>query len=137
MAKDYEDALSNSFPDIPEKPIPSTGSVNKLAGTYRNAGFFDFTMHVKSLANGEKVLSGSRDDGGFPIVFDLHHVSGDWWMMWMSNPQNPPMPEFRQWARVEFLFGADASPTAMEVQFSPAKPGEQNEKPKILFMRVQ
>ncbi|KND87177.1 D-aminopeptidase [Tolypocladium ophioglossoides CBS 100239] len=136
LTKDLDNALDNTYPNRPETPVAPTTSIDKLAGTYYDPGYKNITLRVKSHAKDstKQVLTGFRENDTWPISFDLHHVSGDWWIMYLETPQNPTI-YFRRYAQAEFKIGVDGAPAALQVQFDQSKAEGQNSN-KVLFNKI-
>ncbi|PNY23710.1 D-aminopeptidase, partial [Tolypocladium capitatum] len=123
--------------DPERKPIAPTTTIGKLAGTYCDPGYKTITLRVKSHVqdSAKQILTGCRENDTWPISFDLHHVSGDWWIMYLETPQNPSI-YFRQYAQAEFKIGVDGAPTALQVQFDQSKEEGQGSSNKVLFNKI-
>lgn len=70
------------------------------------------------------------------MSFDLHHVSGDWWIMYLELPQNPTI-YFREYAQAEFKIGVDSAPTALQVQYDHSKAEGSKGSNKVLFSKIE
>ncbi|KAM5346508.1 hypothetical protein ACJ41O_009513 [Fusarium nematophilum] len=133
--EDYEKALDIVYPKRPDPPAPSPVSIRDLAGSYYNPGYKTLKFRVEPHPDkeGEEVLLDDREDSTWQVPMELHHVSGNWWIMYLVNPKNNC--SFCEYEQVEFKIGPDGKPTAVEVDFY-ARIGEMYEG-KIVFDRVK
>ncbi|OAQ90495.1 penicillin-binding protein [Purpureocillium lilacinum] len=136
--KNLTQVLDEVYPERPKKALPPTVDITELQGTYHNAGYGNITLRIKdetSVLGERKLLTASRSEFTFPMVLDLHHVSGDWWLMVLDMANNPVV-YFRSYAEAEFQFGVDGRPHGLDVQFSPGGLNEGDRDPKVLFTKI-
>ena len=93
-------------------------SPKALAGTYYNAGYKNITLRVEPHPknSGEEILVADRKDSTWVYQIRLHHVCGDWWIMYMVLLPNPGVA-FREYLKAEFKIGPNGKSTGLEVEW--------------------
>lgn len=116
IKSDHEKAIENLYPSLPDPPIPSPLSVKELAGTYYDPGYKSITLSVEPRPDkpGEEDLVVVRKDFTWPYKFTFRHVSGNFWIMYISMSTNPSL-YLREYEKAEFRIGPDGKPAALEV----------------------
>lgn len=136
ITEGLDNALDIAFLNRPQKIVAPTTSIQRLAGTYYDPGYKNLTLQVKShIDTANEVLVGFRENDTWPIRFDLHHVSSDWWIMYMEEVQSPTIFS-RGFARAEFEFGVDGSPTALVMQFDMSKSEAERRDTRVRFNKI-
>lgn len=87
-----------------------------MAGTYYDAGYKNITLRVEAHPRkaGEEVLVAVREDFTWQYEFRLEHISGTFWIMYVSMSTNPTQ-YLREYEKAEFRIGPDGKPAALEV----------------------
>ncbi|UNI16492.1 hypothetical protein JDV02_002923 [Purpureocillium takamizusanense] len=132
------EVMHGVFPERPKKPLRPTVEAPELQGIYHNAGYGNITLRLKDDPNSRckrKRLSASRLEYTFPMVLDLYHASGDWWLIVLDAADNP-IVYFRSYAKAEFQFGVDDKPNALEVYFLSGDPKGESEDTKVVFEKI-
>lgn len=116
--------------------IPPTQNTTHLAGTNLDPGYG--TIQLKEITDPEDaastVLVGSNRSG---IIIDsdvlLRHVSGGYWVLYLSSAEVPL--EMGAALAAEFKFGSDANASALKIIWDQAKPGLREVK--VLLNKVE
>ncbi|KAI9810883.1 MAG: hypothetical protein M1827_005742 [Pycnora praestabilis] len=110
------------YPDIPKKALPMTLPMEDYVGTYNHPGYRNITLTTvepdKKLPLSSPVdiiLHGECPDLVFPIMLDLEHVSGEYFVAWVSVPKTDGSRDVQMGVKAEFKIGADGKVTEVGV----------------------
>ncbi|CAM1502046.1 Fc.00g040300.m01.CDS01 [Cosmosporella sp. VM-42] len=115
---DYNKAIDIVYPERSDPPLPPTVSPKELAGSYYDAGYKEVTLRVEPHPDksDEEILVVDRKDTTWKSQMRLHHVSGDWWILYIVMADNPGLM-FREYVKAEFKIGPSGRPTGLEVEW--------------------
>lgn len=111
------------YPKRPSPSLPPTQNIAALVGKYCDPGYgtFDLREAVDPDNVDSTVLICSRKDKIMDLDVLLRHVSGDYWVLYLSSPDAPL--EMGAAVAAEFKFGADGKASGLEVIWDQAEPG--------------
>ncbi|KAF7556511.1 hypothetical protein G7Z17_g1373 [Cylindrodendrum hubeiense] len=128
IAKDFRDAQHEAgkalenvddilFPNRPKEPRPPSLDISKLSGKYYAPGFetYHFVERAGDEASTDMLLIAERTDLMWKNQITLRHVSGDFWVAYITILDGPRIPE--SFLAVEFRFGPDGKPSGLEMTF--------------------
>ncbi|PHH74848.1 hypothetical protein CDD80_2785 [Ophiocordyceps camponoti-rufipedis] len=103
------------FPDRPRPPLPSSLKPSQLAGRYRHPGYGTFDLRPERKASGEAetILVADRDDFEVRYQLRLHHVSGEYWAVFIESPDREPGPS--AFYRAQFNLGSHGRVTSLAI----------------------
>ncbi|ODA81273.1 hypothetical protein RJ55_04237 [Drechmeria coniospora] len=132
-----DNALDDIYPDRPETPAPATVAMEALAGTYHDPGYGNMTLQVDVDPDdaAEKILVGSRPDDTWPMEMKMHHISADYWILFMVMPQNPTV-FFKAFAAAQFKFDVAGRAKTLEVQFRLTRSQGVGTEAPVVFRRL-
>ncbi|KAH8598835.1 putative penicillin-binding protein [Bisporella sp. PMI_857] len=125
LAEDrYNNAINISFPSLPDPPLPLPVPLLNYTGTYFHPAFRNVTLVLK-----DDALFINRTDAAWRVTIQLEHVSGNYFMAYVSRGID--LPIYKQALPAEFEVGSDGVVRKLGVAEESAMRGE-----KIWFNRV-
>lgn len=134
MIDAYDKAVDIIYPNRPDPPLPPTIKAEDLAGDYFDPGYKNITLEAKPHPDrpNQVVLVADRSNSTWKASAEMHHVTGDWWVMYMRDP-TMNVPFAREALRAKFKIGPDGKPTALEVDLKTTM--DPQSEGKVLFVR--
>ncbi|KAK2592310.1 hypothetical protein QQS21_010000 [Conoideocrella luteorostrata] len=110
-------AVDILFPDRPSPTLPPTINATELQGTYRSQGYGTVTFEIEAHPThpDQKILAAYRPEMVWRYYMKLHHVSGDYWIMYLGGMENPTL--FREYQACQFKIGIDSKAVGFEVDW--------------------
>lgn len=104
------------YPNLPETPLPSSVKASQIAGTYQDAGYGEFIFEERPHPDdaSKSILVATREEFLIAPRCELHHVSGDYWIMWVMHP---PTKSIMDWQPVTVKVGPDGEVSELEVKY--------------------
>ncbi|KAJ5047542.1 uncharacterized protein L3040_003365 [Drepanopeziza brunnea f. sp. 'multigermtubi'] len=122
----YDNRTAQYYPKIPSPPLPPTLPLEDYAGTYFQPAYRNVTIYKE-----QGVLKAHRDDVSWKLMFDLEHISGDYFMAHIDSTTAPGLI-FRQAVAAEFKVGSDGVANGFGIAIEP----EMGLEGRIWFERV-
>ncbi|CZT47952.1 uncharacterized protein RSE6_08580 [Rhynchosporium secalis] len=114
--KDLPKTKEELYPDLPEKPLPTTLDLSAYAGEYYHPGYLS---HVVELRDGKLQMSGI--DRTWPYILTLDHVSGEFFIGEMNLVDSHDKYNLR----AEFKIGPDGIVRSFGVEYIEALEGKK------------
>ncbi|KAH7237881.1 beta-lactamase/transpeptidase-like protein [Fusarium solani] len=129
-----DEAVDILYPERPNPPLPATVNTTKLQGIYYDPGYGRITLHEASHPDrsDEKILVADRQEMTWKYQMNLHHVSGDYWIIYLPFLENPGY--FTEFVAGEFKIGNDGKPVGLQVDWVNRVTDEVEGK--VLFKKV-
>lgn len=104
------------YPNVPETPLPSSVKPSQIAGIYHDAGYGEFIFEERTHPDDitKSILVATREEFLATLRYELHHVSGDYWIMWEMHP---PTESISDWQPVTVKVGPDGKVSELEVKY--------------------
>lgn len=135
VKRDSQRAVEIVYPNLPEPKLPATVTASEAAGKYYDAGYK--TLMLEEIDHpekpGEKALRAERNDMTWRTAMELHHVSGDYWLLW-AIADGIEVSFFKDYMRAEFRRGPDGKVSSLKVVME-NRLGYQYEGP-VSFKRI-
>jgi hypothetical protein len=115
--KDVGNAAEILFPDRPSRYHPPSLDVSEFPGKYQALGYgnWEFVEVVSKGAPMGVVLVADRTDLLWKTRVTLRHVSGDFWVAFITMLEGDGLPEV--FLVAEFRIGVDGKPSGLELTF--------------------
>ncbi|KND94311.1 hypothetical protein TOPH_00768 [Tolypocladium ophioglossoides CBS 100239] len=117
-ARDLKNADEILFPNRPKHALPHSVATSQLTGVYHDQGYGTIRLYEEpnpDKAN-ETILVADRTELTWQQQFRLHHVSGDYWTVYIKYLAGlDPVMEFQTG---EFKIGVDGKVSSLEVDFN-------------------
>ncbi|PCD33746.1 hypothetical protein BFJ63_vAg7029 [Fusarium oxysporum f. sp. narcissi] len=86
-----DEAVDILYPERPQPPLPPTLNITELEGISYDPGYGRITLREDPHpgGSGEKVFVADRHDMTWKHQMRLHHVSGDYWTIYLPVLENP------------------------------------------------
>ncbi|EWY89717.1 hypothetical protein FOYG_10518 [Fusarium oxysporum NRRL 32931] len=86
-----DEAVDILYPERPQPPLPPTLNIPELEGIYYDPGYGRITLREEPHlgGSGEKVFVADRHDMTWKHQMRLHHLSGDYWIIYLPVLENP------------------------------------------------
>ncbi|KAJ0127059.1 hypothetical protein HZ326_29837 [Fusarium oxysporum f. sp. albedinis] len=119
--KDVRNATEILFPNRPSGNQPPSLDVSEFSGKYQALGYgaWEFVEVVSKGAPMGVVLVAHRKDLLWKTRVTLRHVSGDFWVAFITILEGDGLPEV--FLVAEFRIGADGKPSGLELTFKDRK----------------
>lgn len=135
-----EKAIDKYYPDRPKHSIPPALPLEAYAGTYFHPGYLNFTLELVGPGQETKragaALTAERPDATWPSYNEFEHVSGEYWMIFMSTLKQPA-GVIGEYAPAQFRIGADGRADALGVTWiSMDFSGEDTIEGQVWFDRI-
>lgn len=103
--RNIADAVNILYPDRPNTTLPSVLRTSDLAGKYRHSGYGPLELREKPHPTNEReTILAAGDD------YELHHVTGQFWVMYIMDPNGPVA-----FYSAQFVLGVDGKVAALAV----------------------
>lgn len=134
MRDNIENAVEVLYPKRPSPSLPATQNTTALVGKYFDPGYgtLDLKEEVDPQNSDSTVLVCSQPTKIMNLDVLLRHVSGDYWVLYLSSPDAPV--EMGGAVAAQFKFGVDGKASGLEVIWDEAKPGLKEVR--VLFNKV-
>ncbi|KAK2666513.1 Beta-lactamase/transpeptidase-like [Fusarium oxysporum f. sp. vasinfectum] len=112
-----DESVDILYPERPNPPLPPTVNITELEGTYDGPGYGQITLREEPHPDrsDEKILVADRQDMTWKYQMRLHHVSGDFWIIYLPLLENPGyVVEF---VAGEFKMGSNGRVIGLEVDW--------------------
>ncbi|KAL5592489.1 hypothetical protein FOBRF1_013515 [Fusarium oxysporum] len=129
-----DESVDILYPERPNPPLPPTVNTTELQGIYYGPGYGQITLREEPHPDrsDEKILVADRQDMTWKYQMRLHHVSGDFWIIYLPLLENPGyMIEF---VAGEFKIGSNGRVIGLEVDWVYRAADEIEGK--VLFKKV-
>jgi hypothetical protein len=132
--RDVRNAAEILFPDRPRRAQPPSLDVSEFSGKYQAPGYgtWEFVEVVSKEAPMGKVLVAYRKDLLWKTRVTLRHVSGDFWVTFITIIEGDGLPEI--FLVAEFRIGSDGKPSGLELTF---KDREKVNGGRVLLQRMK
>jgi hypothetical protein len=119
VEKEHDKGVEILFPDRPEKPLPSPVPIKDLEGTYYDEGYKSLTLRVEPNPNkeDEEILVSETFNSTWQFRLEFHHVTGNWWIVYMQQGLSKTMGFYQEWEKAEFKIGPDGKPSALVIEW--------------------
>ncbi|EMT73939.1 hypothetical protein FOC4_g10002981 [Fusarium odoratissimum] len=86
-----DEAVGILYPERPQPPLPPTLNITELEGISYDPGYGRITLREEPHpgGSGEKAFVADRHDVTWKHQMRLHHVSGDYWIIYLPVLENP------------------------------------------------
>lgn len=134
MQRDIDMADDILFPDRSKYPSQPSIKPGQLTGAYFNQGYGPINLFEEPLSanSDETVLVANRTELIWAQQWRLHHVSGDYWTLYIKILLG--INAITQFHAAEFKIGVDGKVAGLEVSIYDRN-GDVNEG-KVLFQKV-
>jgi hypothetical protein len=80
-----DESVDILYPKLPKPPLPPTVNITELQGIYYDPGYGRITLREEPHPDrsDEKILVADRHDMTWKYQMRLHHVSGDYWIIYL------------------------------------------------------
>lgn len=111
-------AVSRLYPDQPDPPLPPTLNTSLLTGTYHDPGYGAITLREEPHPTrpDEMILLADRPEMTWRYTLELHHVSGDHWVVY-DKIIGIPNSLFNDFSAGEFRIGADGKVSSLDIHW--------------------
>lgn len=96
--------------------MPPPLTVREFAGTYYDPGYGNITLreepHPDKLS--ENILVADRPETTWNYSMHFHHVTGDYWIVYLSSSIWSGL-KFKEFVAAEFKLGADGKASGVEI----------------------
>jgi hypothetical protein len=132
--RDVRNATEILFPNRPSRNQPPSLDVSDFSGKYQALGYstWEFVEVVSKGAPTGVVLVAHRKDLLWKTRVTLRHVSGDFWVAFITILEGDGLPEV--FLVAEFRIGADGKPSGLELTF---KDREKVNGGRVLLQRMK
>lgn len=92
--------------------------MSQLTGTYHHPGYGTITLREEPHPekSGEKILVADRPEMTWRYKLELHHASGDYWVVY-DKVIAIPNSVFNDYSAGEFRIGADGKVSSLDIHF--------------------
>ncbi|KAM5529942.1 penicillin-binding protein [Fusarium oxysporum f. sp. phaseoli] len=134
LSSTVDEAVDILYPERPNPPLPATVNTTKLQGIYYDPGYGRIALREQPHPNrsDEKILVADRQEMTWKYQMNLHHVSGDYWVVYLPLLENPGY--FTEFVAAEFKIGNDGKPVGLQVDWVDRVTDEVEGK--VLFKKV-
>ncbi|KAH7247534.1 beta-lactamase/transpeptidase-like protein [Fusarium redolens] len=134
LSSTVDETVDILYPERPNPPLPATVNTTKLQGIYYDPGYGRIALREKPHPNrsDEKILVADRQEMTWKYQMNLHHVSGDYWVVYLPLLENPGY--FTEFVAAEFKIGNDGKPVGLQVDWVNRVTDEVEGK--VLFKKV-
>jgi hypothetical protein len=122
----YEKAKERFYPSVPSPPLPATLPLQNYTGIYSHPAYHNINLVFK-----DGKLHLNRGNASWKLIFDLEHVSGDYFLAHIDSKTAPGLI-FKSAAPAEFVIGSDGTPKS----FGFAAAEEMGPEGRIWFERI-
>ncbi|EXK80438.1 hypothetical protein FOQG_15073 [Fusarium oxysporum f. sp. raphani 54005] len=112
-----DESVDILYPERPNPPLPPTVNITELQGIYYDPGYGQITLREEPHPDrsDEKILVADRQEMTWKYQMRLHHVSGDYWIIYLPFLENPGyMVEF---VAGEFKIGNNGKAVGLQVDW--------------------
>lgn len=89
---------------------------SQIAGTYHDVGYGEFIFEERTHPDDttKSILVATREEFLATLQYELHHVSGDYWIMWVMHL---PTKLISDWQPVTVKVGPDGKVSELELKY--------------------
>ena len=111
-------AVETLYPDRPDPPLPPTLKTSQLVGEYHDPGYGTIRLQEQPhpARPDEKILVADRPEMTWRYKLELHHVSGDHWVVY-DNVIGIPNCVHNDFSGCEFRIGADGKASSLDIHW--------------------
>ncbi|KAL5603627.1 hypothetical protein FOVSG1_006377 [Fusarium oxysporum f. sp. vasinfectum] len=86
-----DESVDILYPERPDPPLPPIVNITELQGIYYDPGYGQIRLREEPHPDrpDEKILVADRQDMTWKYQMRLHHVSGDYWIIYLPFLENP------------------------------------------------
>lgn len=86
-----DESVNILYPKRPNPPLPASMNTTELQGIYYDPGYGRITLREVPHPSkpGEKILVADRPEMTWKYQMKLHHVSSDYWIVYLPALENP------------------------------------------------
>lgn len=113
------DVVQRLYPNRPDPPLPSTLPTAQLTGTYYHPGYKSFTLHEEPHPENpnDKILVAERPNMTWKYKLELHHVSGNFWIVYNKFLDVPIPYIINDFSGGEFKIGVDGKVASLDIHW--------------------
>ncbi|RGP78637.1 penicillin-binding [Fusarium longipes] len=129
-----DESVNILYPERPDPPLPPTVNITELEGTYDGPGYGKITLRKEPHPDrpDERILVADRPDMTWKYQMRLHHVSGDFWIIYLPLLENPGY--VIEFVAGEFKMGSNGRVMGLEVDW--VYRGADQIEGKVLFKKA-
>ncbi|KAL5592323.1 hypothetical protein FOBRF1_013349 [Fusarium oxysporum] len=129
-----DESVDILYPERPDPPSPPTVNITELQGIYYDPGYGQIRLREEPHPDrpDEKILVADRQDMTWKYQMRLHHVSGDYWIIYLPFLENPGY--IIEFVAGEFKIGNNGKAVGLLVDWV-SRPDDVFEG-KVLFKKV-